>query len=84
MVNPIFTKFARALKPGEIYVVGTLEEHLNQSSAARNRYVSDRFKNSVASNIFRGVFKPRNKAFGFEVHKDHLENMLRIMEADAK
>lgn len=84
MVNPIFTKFARALKPGEIYVVGTLEEHLNQNSAARNRYVSDRFKNSVASNIFRGVFKPRNKAFGFEVQKDHLEDMLRIMTADCQ
>ena len=84
IANPIFTKFARALKPGEIYVVGTLEEHLNQSSAARNHYVSDRFKNSVTPNILRGVFKPRNKAFGFEVHKDHLEDMLRIMEADCQ
>ena len=84
MVNPIFTKFARALKPGEIYVVETLEEHLNQRSAARNRYVSDRFKNSVASNILRGVFKPRNKAFGFEAHKDHLEDMLHIMAADCQ
>ena len=84
MVNPIFTKFARALKPGEIYVVETLEEYLNQSSAARNRYVSDSFKNSVTSNIVRGVFKPRNKAFGFEVHKDHLENMLHILAADCQ
>ena len=84
IANPIFTKFARALKPGEIYVVGTLEEHLNQSSTARNRHVSDRFKNNITSNIFRGVFKPRNKTFGFEVHKDHLENMLRIMTADCQ
>ena len=84
IANPIFTKFARALKPGEIYVVGTLEEHLNQSSAARNHYVSDRFKNSVTPNILRGVFKPRNKAFGFEVHKAHLEDMLRIMAADCQ
>ena len=84
ITNPIFTKFARALKLGEIYVIGTLEEHLNQSSAARNHYVSDKFKNSVAPDIFRGVFKPRNKAFGFEVHKNHLENMLRIMAADCQ
>ena len=84
IADPVFTKFARALKPGEIYVVGTLEEHLNQSSVARNHYVSDRFKNSVAPNILRGVFKPRNKAFGFEVHKAHLEDMLRIMEADCQ
>ena len=82
--NPIFTKFARALNPGEIYVVGTLQEHLNQSSTTRNRYVSDKFKNGIACDIFRGVFKPRNKAFGFEVHKDHLEDMLRIMAADCQ
>ena len=84
ITNPIFTKFARALKPGEIYVVGTLEEHLNQSSTTRNRYILDEFKNSIAPDIFRGVFKPRNKAFGFEAHKDHLENMLRIMAADCQ
>ena len=84
VVNPIFTKFARALNPGEIYVVETLEEHLSQSSATRKRYVLDKFKNGIARDIFRGVFKPRNKAFGFEVHKDHLENMLRIMAADCQ
>ena len=82
--NPIFTKFARALNPGEIYVVGTLQEHLNQSSTIRNHYVSDKFKNGIACDILRGVFKPRNKAFGFEVHKNHLEDMLRIMAADCQ
>ena len=82
--NPIFTKFARALNPGEIYVVGSLQEHLNQSSTTRNRYISDKFKNGIARDIFRGVFKPQNKAFGFEVHKDHLETMLRIMAADCQ
>ena len=82
--NPIFTKFARALNPGEIYVVGTLQEHLNQSSTTRNRYISNKFKNGIARDILRGVFKPRKKAFGFEVHKNHLENMLRIMAADCQ
>lgn len=89
--NPVFAKFARALKSGEIYVVETLADHLDQSNApnknpgeTRNRYVLDDFKNGIARNIFRGVFKPRNKAFGFEVHKDHLEDMLRIMAADCQ
>ena len=82
--NPIFTKFARALNPGEIYVVGTLQEHLNQSSTTRNYYISNKFKNGIARDILRGVFKPRKKAFGFEVHKNHKENMLRIMAADCQ
>ena len=76
--NPVFTKFARALNPGEIYVVGTLQEHLNQGSTAR------KFKNRIARDILRGVFKPRKKAFGFEVHRNHLEDMLRIMAADCQ
>ncbi len=89
--NPVFTKFARALKPGEIYVIETLGKHLSQSNAPNrnlgetvNRYVLDRFTDDIAHDIFRGVFKPRNKAFGFEVHKDHLEDMLRIMAADCQ
>ena len=76
--NPVFTKFARALDPGEIYVVGTLQEHLNQDSTAR------KFKNRISRDILRGVFKPRKKAFGFEVHREHLEDMLRIMAADCQ
>ncbi|MDE0012570.1 MAG: hypothetical protein OXU36_15575 [Candidatus Poribacteria bacterium] len=89
--SPVFAKFARALRTGEIFVVETLQDHLNQSNApnrnqgeSRNRYVLDEFKNDIAGDIFRGVFKPRNKAFGFEVHKDHLETMLRIMAADCQ
>ena len=82
--NPVFTKFARALNPGEIYVVETLQEHLNQSSTTRNDYISDKFKNRITRDILRGVFKPRKKAFGFEVHRKHLEDMLRIMAADCQ
>ena len=84
IANPVFTKFARALNSGEVYVVETVANHLNQSNATRNRYVLDRFTNGIARDIFRGVFKPRNKAFGFEVHEDHLEDMLRIMAADCQ
>ena len=76
--NPVFTKFARALNPGEIYVVGTLQEHLNQGSTAR------KLKNRITRDILRGVFKPRKKAFGFEVHRKHLDDMLRIMAADCQ
>ena len=82
--NPVFTKFARALNSGEIYVVGTLQEHLNQGNTARKHYISDKFKNGIACDILRGVFKPRKKAFGFEVHQNHLEDMLRIMAADCQ
>ncbi|MEG4309376.1 MULTISPECIES: hypothetical protein [unclassified Microcoleus] len=89
--NPVFAKFARALRQGELYIVETLADHLNQSNVpnknqgeARNRYVLEEFKNGTASHILRGLFKPRKKAFGFEVHEDHLEDMLRIMAADCQ
>lgn len=89
--NPVFTKFARALRQGELYIVETLEQHLSQSNVpnrnqgeTRNRYVLEEFRNSTARRILRGIFKPRKKAFGFEVHEDHLEDMLRIMAADCQ
>ncbi len=84
IANPAFTKFARALKSGEIYVIETLADHLNQSNVARSRPVSAEFKNGIACDVFRGVFKPGKKTFGFEVHRDHLEDMLRIMAADCQ
>ncbi len=89
--NPVFAKFARALRQGELYIVETLEQHLSQSNVpnknhgeTRNRYVLEEFKNGTARQILRGLFKPRKKAFGFEVHEDHLEDMLRIMAADCQ
>jgi len=89
--NPVFAKFARALKQGELYIVETLEQHLNQSNVpnrnhgeTRNRYVLEEFKNGTARYILRGIFQPRNKAFGFEVHEEHLEDMLRVMAADCQ
>ena len=82
--NPAFTKFARALESGEIYVIETLEDQLNQMGPTHNDTVLNRFKRRFASKIFRGVFKPRNKAFGFEVHTSHFEDMIRIMAADCQ
>ncbi len=89
--NPVFAKFARALKTGEIYIIQTLEDHLTQSNASNKnageggeRYTLPEFHQKIAPRILRGVFKPRKKAFGFEVHEDHLDDMLRIMCADCQ
>ena len=86
----VFSTFARALRTGELFIVETLRDHLENSNAPnRNQGKSSRgtlssFLNGYAPNILRGIFKPRNKVFGFEVHEDHLENMIRIMLADCQ
>lgn len=88
--NVVFSTFARALRTGELFIVETLRDHLENSNAPnRNQGESSRgtlssFLNGYAPNIMRGIFKPRNKVFGFEVHEDHLENMIRIMLADCQ
>lgn len=88
--NVVFSTFARALKTGEIYIVETLEDHLtsshvpNKNQGETSRGTLPSFLNNYAPRILRGIFKPRNKVFGFEVHEDHLENMLRIMVADCQ
>ncbi|MCI0659540.1 MAG: hypothetical protein L0220_00545 [Acidobacteria bacterium] len=89
--NALFAAFARALKSGEIYIIETLADHLEQSNVPNKnvgersgRYVLPEFHNEIAPKILRGIFKPRKKAFGFEVHSDHLEDMLRIMIADCQ
>lgn len=83
IMNPIFTKYARALKTGEVYVVMSLQEHLDKKNTIRTD-ISNQFINEISSNIYRGVFKPRKKAFGFEVHRDHFEKMLTMMAADSQ
>jgi hypothetical protein len=88
--NVLFSTFARALESGELFIVETLHDHLSNSNVPnRNQGESSRgtlssFLNGYAPRILRGIFKPRNKVFGFEVHEDHLENMLRIMTADCQ
>lgn len=37
----------------------------------------------MSPRIIRGVFKPYKRSFAFEVLEDHLEDMLRILTADA-
>lgn len=88
--NVVFSTFARALRTGELYIVETLEDHLlnsnvpNRNQGEQSRGTLPSFLNNYAPRILRGIFKPRNKVFGFEVHEDHLENMLRIMTADCQ
>lgn len=88
--NVRFAWFARALRTGELFVIETLADHLEGSNAPNknpgetSRYVLPEFSRDFAPRIYRGIFKPQNKTFGFEVHEDHLEEMLRIMTADCQ
>jgi hypothetical protein len=88
--NSLFTKFARALRPGEVFVVETLADHLmrglsaNASPGEARRFVRDSFIGGTARSVLRGVFKPVKKAFGFEAHAEHLDDMLRILAADCQ
>lgn len=89
--NVVFSTFARALRRGEVYIIETLRDHLESSNAPnRNqgessaRYTLPEFHDNIAPKILRGIFRPNNKAFGFEVHEDDLEDMLRVMCADCQ
>lgn len=88
-VNPLFAKFAKALRTGEVFVVETLADHLERGWApgaaeGAGRYTLPSFLNGLAPQILRGIFKPAKKAFGFEVHRAHFEDMLRIAAADCQ
>lgn len=89
--NVAFSTYARALKTGEIYIHETLSAHLDNSAVTnknhgegRGSYVPEEFKRLYGDHIFRGIFKPAKKVFAFEVHEDHLEDMLRIVAADCQ
>lgn len=89
--NALFARFARALRTGEVYIIETLADHLDGSNVpnknsgeSSKRYVLPEFERKFAPRILRGLFKPGKKAFGFEVHEDHLEDILRVMAADCQ
>lgn len=88
--NPVFAKYGKAIRTGEVYVIETLADHLDESRATNanrgeaRRFALPVFINDLAPRILRGIFKPGKKPFGFEVHEDHLEDMLRIMAADCQ
>lgn len=85
--NVIFSWLGRALEPGEVFFEETFYEHVKRQARKQGRDVQwlndDEFV-KIAQRIWRGVFKPRQKAFGFECYLDHLDPMLRIMAADCQ
>ncbi|MEM3432783.1 MAG: hypothetical protein QXU79_00660 [Candidatus Micrarchaeaceae archaeon] len=77
----------RALEPGEVFFVQTFYEHVERQARAQRRevqWLSDIEFTETARRVWRGVFKPRRKAFGFECHLDHIDPMLRITAADCQ
>jgi hypothetical protein len=88
--DALFARFAKALASGEVFVVETLADHLRRGLPAGaapgevRRFVRDSFVEGTARKILRGVFRPAKKAFAFEVHEDHLADMLRILAADCQ
>lgn len=77
----------RALEPGEVFFVQTFYEHVERQARAQGRDVqwqNDEEFVDIAQKVWRGVFKPRRKAFGFECYLDHVDPMLRIMAADCQ
>lgn len=80
-----------ALNPGELFVHERLSSHLERSQVpnrnqgeGRRPHTSSNFSANLSTKILRGLFKPRNKAFGFEVHEDHFDDMVRILAADCQ
>jgi hypothetical protein len=75
--------YGNVLTSGELFIVGTLAEHYNEEHAATEAgRINSEFRREVAPQIYRGVFKPSLVAYGFEVHRDHLDPMLRLLIAD--
>ncbi|HEY1298111.1 MAG TPA: hypothetical protein VGJ60_33950 [Chloroflexota bacterium] len=77
------------LEPGEVYIDQTVADHiageaetLREFTRRDPQFVVPALR-PLTHEVWRGVFKPRHKAFGFEVHREHLEDMLRIAAASA-
>lgn len=86
IASPSLAIVGRVLQPGEVFIVETVRDHLHELAAGRSeerRTAVPPAGEEIAGRILRGVFKPQLKAFGFEVSRDHLEPMLRILAADA-
>jgi hypothetical protein len=73
--------YARALKPGELYVQETLYGILLPRLDSYGGDVS-RFVSTVGTDILRGVFRPGRKAFGFECHRDKLPDVVSLLWLD--
>jgi hypothetical protein len=85
--SPLLSWVGRALKPGEVFFCQTVYEHVERQARAQNRdvqWMRDKEFTQISESVWRGVFKPRQKAFGFECHLDHIEPIMRIMAADCQ
>lgn len=93
--NPHLSWLGRALKPGELFVWETLYEHISRTQEVPRLDRSERLRETpqwendkefveLAKKVYRGVFKPSQKAFGFECYIDHFDPMLKIMAADCQ
>lgn len=87
--NLMFSQYARACPSGCLLLIETLYEHINKResetrfSLQSNKQEVRYFWQELSPRIIRGVFKPYKRAFGFEVLEDHLDDMIRILAADA-
>jgi hypothetical protein len=81
---------SRTGEPGEMFLVETLADHLRHGLPAGARanemrhFVCDPFVDRTAHKILRGVFRPAEKAFAFEVDEDHVTDALRILAVDCQ
>lgn len=85
--NVNFLFIGSVLSPGECVIVESVYQHLADNAKRQRQDVqwkSDKKFIDLSKQIFRGVFKPAKKAFGFECHVDWLPEMLRIMAADCQ
>lgn len=87
--NLTFSQYARACPSGHVLLVETLFEYISKResetrfSLHSNKDTIRSFWHELSPRIIRGVFKPYKRAFAFEVLEDHLEDMLRVLAADA-
>lgn len=73
--------YARALRPGELYVQETLYENLLPRLDEYGGRISQ-FVGTVGKEILRGVFMPGDKAFGFECLREDLPEVVSLLWLD--
>ena len=84
--SPRLAFYGGALRQGELYIVETFGDHLmiRPDHHEARAWARGEQAEEIKRKVYRGVFKPRKKPFGFEVHADHLSDMIRIMAADCQ
>lgn len=74
------TRFAaRVLRQNELYISQTLYHQLKDRMEADYPGSVTKFLSTLGQDIFRGVFKLGQKAFGFQCHREHFRNMVALL-----